>query len=74
MEIPSHFSTKEAVIIILKGEVVLKLTNKEINLKTNESTIIPAKEPHKLMIKKAFQANVIMEIDSEIKFKTNIIK
>lgn len=71
VEMPSHFSTKEAVIIVLRGEAVLKLTMKEVHLKANESTIIPAKEPHILMIKEDFQANVIMEIDSEIKFVTN---
>jgi quercetin dioxygenase-like cupin family protein len=69
MEMPSHLSTKEAVVIILKGEAVLKLTNKEINLKKNESVIIPVKEPHILMITKDLEANIIMEIDSEIKFK-----
>lgn len=68
MVMPSHFSTKEAVIIVLKGEAVLRLTEKEVHLKTNESTIIPAGEPHILTIKEDFQANVIMEIDSEIKF------
>ncbi|MEO6903824.1 MAG: cupin domain-containing protein [Bacteroidia bacterium] len=70
MEMPSHISTREAVIIVIKGEAVLKLPNKEINLKANESTIIPAKEPHTLTINEDFQANVIMEIESEIKFVT----
>ena len=71
MVMPSHLSTKEAVIIILKGEAVIKLTNKEIHLKINESAIIPAKEPHILIIKKDLEANVIMKTDSEIEFITN---
>lgn len=33
MEMRSHLSIKEAVVIILKSEAVLKLTNKEIHLR-----------------------------------------
>lgn len=68
MQMPSHFSTKEAVIIVLQGEAILNLTEKQIHLKANDSAIIPANEPHTLLIKETLQANVIMEIDSEIKF------
>lgn len=67
-EMPSHFSTKEAVIIVLQGEAILSLSAKQIHLKTNDSAIIPANEAHTLQIKEAFQADVIMEIDSDIKF------
>lgn len=68
-EMPSHFSTKEAVIIVLKGEAILNLTEKKIHLKTNDSAIIPANEAHTLQITEIFEASVIMEIDSDIKFE-----
>ncbi len=68
MQMPSHLSTKEAVIIVLQGEALLDLTGKQFHLNVNDSAIIPANEPHTLLIKDTFQANVIMEIESEIKF------
>lgn len=68
MVMPLHYSTKEAVIIVLKGEAVLRLNEKDVDLKTNENSIIPAGNPHTLLIKEDFRARVIMEIDSEIKF------
>ena len=68
---PSHFSTKEAIIIVLKGEVLLKFQDKEMNLIPDDSAIIPASESHSLFIKENFEANVIMAIDSEIKFNNN---
>ena len=67
-QMPLHITTKEAVIIVLQGEAILKLQNREIHLRTNDSAIIPAQAPHTLQIEKDFEANVIMEIDSEIKF------
>ncbi len=67
-EMPSHVSTKEAVVVVLKGEAVLRLLGKEIHLKANDSTIIPAQIPHSLQIEEDFESDVIMEIDSEIKF------
>lgn len=68
MQMPFHYSTMEAVIIVLQGEAILNLTEKKVHLKANDSAIIPANEPHTLLIKETFLANVIMEIDSEIKF------
>ena len=68
MEMPSHISTKEAVIVVLQGAATINLTEKQIHLKVNDSAIIPANESHTLSIKEDFQANVIMEVDSEIKF------
>lgn len=67
-QMPAHISTKEAVVVVLQGEAVLKLQGKEIRLKTNDSAIIPAKAPHTLDIGAHFKADVIMENDSEIQF------
>lgn len=66
-----HFSTKEAVIIVQKGSAVLKMNEKDYLLKQIETFIIPAGVKHSLTINEDFQAIVIMEKDSEIKFVTN---
>jgi len=70
-QMPDHYSTKEAIIILLKGEALLFMGGKEIRLMPCEFTLIPASEPHKLIIKEDFEANVIMALDSEIKFLNN---
>jgi quercetin dioxygenase-like cupin family protein len=65
---PEHISTKEAVVIIQEGEVVLNIQNQNYNLKQNDVFIIPARVKHFLSIHKDFKAVVIMDIDSEIEF------
>lgn len=69
MVMPSHFSSKEAVVIVLKGEAILKLAEMEIHIKANQPAIIPAGELHTLFIQEDFEAEVIMEVDAEIKFE-----
>lgn len=70
-QMPLHFSTKEAIIVVLKGKIILKLGDKDIHLSQDESAIIPASEPHTLSVKEDFTANVIMGVESEIKFINN---
>ena len=65
---PSNNKKEEDVVVVLRGEGILKLAGRGIYLKTNDSVIIPAKEPHSLEITEDFQSIVIMETDSEIKF------
>jgi len=67
-KMPLHFATREVVIFIEKGEALLGISDREITLKAGDSQIIPAMQPHTLLIKDDFQAIVIMEIESEIKF------
>ncbi|GAB1444945.1 MAG: cupin domain-containing protein [Cyclobacteriaceae bacterium] len=67
-EMPSHISTKEAVVVVQYGEAILTLQGKEIHLKTNDSAIIPAQAPHTLLIEEDFESYVIMGNDSEIQF------
>ena len=64
----SHFSTGEAILSVIRGEAVLNLKEKEIHLRAGQLVIIPAEEPHTLSILSVFEANVIMAIDSEVKF------
>jgi quercetin dioxygenase-like cupin family protein len=68
MNMPEHISTKEAVIIVQKGTAIIKIKGIDHELKLNESFIVPAGEKHELQLIEDFQAVVIMESDSEIKF------
>lgn len=71
MNVPEHLSTKEAVILVQKGEAVLKMEDVEYDLKSNETLIIPANTKHELKLIDDFEAIIIMEIDSEINFSKN---
>jgi quercetin dioxygenase-like cupin family protein len=68
MRMPEHISTKEAVIIIQKGSAVITMKGNDYLLQKHESMIIPGGEKHTLRITEDFQAHVIMETDSQIKF------
>lgn len=71
MKMPEHISTKEAVVIVQRGSATLKMKGVDHLLKLNESFIVPAGQKHELQLTDDFQALVIMDVDSEIKF-TNI--
>lgn len=68
MSMPEHISTKEAVVIIQNGSAVITMKGNDYLLKKHESMIIPGGEKHTLRITEDFQAQVIMETDSQIKF------
>lgn len=68
MTMPGHYSTKEAVITVQKGTAILKMKGIDHLLTIHKSFIIPAGVEHELQITDDFQAVVIMEADSEIKF------
>jgi quercetin dioxygenase-like cupin family protein len=68
MCIPEHRCTKEAVITVQAGSAALLINGNEYSLKEDQSFIIPGGKSHSLNIKENFQAVVIMEVNSEIKF------
>lgn len=68
MQMPEHYATKEAAVIVLKGSAILKIGDKEQLLEKGDSCIIPAKLKHSLLIKTDFLSNVIMEDSSTIEF------
>ena len=68
MSMPEHFSTREAVIIIQQGSATLKMEGRDHALARDQSFIIPGGVRHRLSMHEAFQALVVMDIDSEIKF------
>jgi quercetin dioxygenase-like cupin family protein len=68
MQMPLHHSTKEAVIVVLKGEATLQMPDKQHTLLQNTTFIIPAMVEHSLKINKDFHAIAIMENTSVIEF------
>lgn len=68
MLMPMHHSTKEAVIIVLKGEATLKMPDGDHNLFDGTTFIIPGMVEHSLKVDKDFHAIAIMENISEIEF------
>ncbi|HET8839360.1 MAG TPA: cupin [Flavobacteriaceae bacterium] len=68
MEMPEHFSTKEAVVTVQEGSALLKIGGEEKLLEKNGTYIIPEKESHSLSLLADFKAVAIMATDSEIEF------
>jgi quercetin dioxygenase-like cupin family protein len=70
MEMPLHHSTKEAVIVVLKGEAVIEMPDKQHTLSKDTSFIVPAMVQHSLKIITDFHAIAIMEYTSAIEFES----
>lgn len=68
MNMPEHFCTGEAVVVVQRGSAVLHMKSKEFPLKQHDSIVIPEREKHTLVIGDDFQSHVIMGVDAEIKF------
>jgi quercetin dioxygenase-like cupin family protein len=68
MQMPLHYSTKEAVLIVQEGSALLKIEEEEHLLQAGDSFIIPARQSHNLSLKSEFKALVIMSLDSNIEF------
>ena len=68
MQMPLHYSTKEAVLILQEGSALIKIDEEEHLLQAGDSFIIPARQNHNLSLKSEFKALVIMSLDSNIEF------
>jgi quercetin dioxygenase-like cupin family protein len=68
MQMPLHYCTKEAVLIVQGGSALLNIDEKEHLLQAGDSFIIPARQSHNLSLKSEFKALVIMSLDSNIEF------
>lgn len=66
---PTHISTMEAVVIVIEGEAVIEMAGKDHALRASDTLVIPAGEPHSLVMKAKTVANVVMPIASEIRFR-----
>ncbi len=67
-EMPRHYATSDAFLVIREGKGVLKLTEKEEKLEPGTSMAISANEPHSLHILENFAATVILSADADINF------
>lgn len=68
ISMPLHYSTEEAVLIVLEGSAVLIIDDKENLLEKGSAFIIPARQKHSLTLKTEFKALVVMAHDSVIEF------
>ena len=68
MQMPLHYSTKEAVEIVQEGSALLKIDEKEHMLQSGGVFIIPALQKHSLLLKTDFKSLVLMSLDSNIEF------
>lgn len=68
MQMPLHYSTREAVVIVQEGSAVLTMDEKEHVLQPGNVLVIPARRNHCLYLTTGFQALVLMPIDSNIEF------
>src|SRR5699024_9227276 len=68
MKMPSHHATSEAVIVVHKGEALLKISNETHRLTAGSSFTIPKKKEHSLEVLKDFEAFAIMTNDTDIQF------
>ncbi|MCG2462530.1 cupin domain-containing protein [Flavobacteriaceae bacterium F89] len=69
MVMPTHHSTKEAVIVVQKGKALLQMPKTDHVLYAGSTFIIPAGVEHKLDLLEDFKAIAIMAVDSELNFK-----
>ena len=68
MEMPLHYSTYEAVVIVQEGSGLLTIDGQEHLLEKGSATIIPAGRNHSLLLKADFKSLVVMSLDSKIEF------
>jgi len=68
ISMPLHYSTQEAVIIVLEGSAVLIIDKKKNLLEKGSAFIIPSCQEHSLSLKTEFKALVVMAHDSVIEF------
>ena len=71
-EMPRHFATSDAFIIVEQGEAVVFFTDQEVSLHAGSTLAIPATKPHTLVVKQDFRSNVILAGGSRIQFSDQV--
>lgn len=66
--LPKHIATIESVLIVLEGECVLELEDKEHVLKRGDSFIVPPEIEHQISVVQDFKAVHVMTNDIKFKF------
>lgn len=67
-EMPRHYATSDAFIVVKEGKGVLKLGEREHVLEAGATLLIPANEPHSLHIPENFAAEVVLAAGAQINF------
>lgn len=67
-EMPRHYASSDAFLVIRQGKAVLKLQEREVVLESGATIAIPANEPHSLHILEDFAATVVLAADAQINF------
>ncbi|MHC2993538.1 hypothetical protein OB13_18855 [Pontibacter sp. HJ8] len=70
-EMPRHYATSDACLVIREGKGMLKLQEREVVLEAGATLVIPANEPHSLQIQENFAATVILAAGAQINFLTS---
>ncbi|WP_086477581.1 cupin domain-containing protein [Arenibacter amylolyticus] len=68
MDMPAHHNTKEAVIVVQEGEVLLNTPHEKHFLKKGDTLLVPAFVEYHLSVLQDFKAVAIMTTTSEINF------
>lgn len=68
VEMPLHYCTNEAIVIVHKGSAILRMSE-ENHLREGDTFIIPAGYPHSLYLTEQFEALVIMLVNAKIEFQ-----
>lgn len=68
LEMPLHYATGEAVVVVQEGSAVLTMDGTEHRLEAGSFFIIPARKNHHLELKTRFKALVTMGVDADIEF------
>ncbi|GGG27722.1 cupin domain-containing protein [Pontibacter amylolyticus] len=67
-EMPRHYASSDAFLVIREGKAVLKLQEREVELGSGSTLHIPAKEPHSLHVLEDFAATVVLAAGAQINF------
>lgn len=67
-EMPRHYASSDAFLIVEKGKANVRLLKKEEVLAQGTTLHIPADEPHNLQVLEDFIAYVVLAADAQIQF------
>jgi len=67
-DMPLHYCTSEAVVIIQKGKAILSIDGERKELSPGMSVLLPARKKHTLKVIEPLKAQVVMAKDASIEF------
>lgn len=69
-EMPRHYASSDAFLIVEKGKGKLLLPGREVMLEAGATLHIPANEPHSLQVLEDFSSFVVLSAEAKIEFAT----